>query len=38
METAPLIDYYKKKGVLKTIDANGTIEEVWERLLKVVND
>ena len=37
-ETAPLIDYYKKKGVLKTIDANGTIEEVWERLLKVVND
>lgn len=37
-ETAPLIDYYKNKGVLKTIDANGTIEEVWERLLKVVND
>ena len=37
-ETAPLIDYYKNKGVLKTIDANGTIDEVWERLLKVVND
>lgn len=37
-ETAPLIDYYKNKGVLKTIDANGTIEEVWERLLKVIND
>ncbi len=37
-ETAPLIDYYKNKSVLKTIDANGTIDEVWERLLKVIND
>lgn len=37
-ETAPLIDYYKNKGVLKTIDANGEISEVWERLLQVVND
>jgi len=37
-ETAPLIDYYKTRGVLKTIDANGDINEVWERLLKVVND
>ena len=37
-QTAPLIDYYKARGVLKTIDANGSISEVWERLLKVVND
>lgn len=37
-ETAPLVDYYKNKDVLRTIDANGTIDEVWERLLKVVND
>ena len=35
-ETAPLIDYYKSKGLLKTIDANGTIDEVWERLLEVL--
>ena len=35
-ETAPLIDYYKNKGVLRTIDANGTIDEVWERLLGVI--
>lgn len=35
-ETAPLIDYYKNKGVLKSIDANGTIDEVWERLLQVI--
>ena len=37
-ETAPLIDYYKNRGVLKTINANGDISEVWERLVKVVND
>lgn len=37
-ETAPLIDYYKNKSVLKSIDAEGSIDEVWERLLKVVND
>lgn len=35
-ETAPLIDYYKNLGVLKSIDANGSIDEVWERLLEVI--
>ena len=35
-ETAPLIDYYNTKGLLKEIDADGSIDEVWQRLLKVV--
>lgn len=35
-ETAPLVDYYKSKNVLVTIDANGAIDEVWDRLLKAV--
>jgi len=35
-ETAPLIDYYKSSGTLKTINADGAIDDVWERLLKVV--
>ena len=35
-ETAPLIDYYKDKGVLRTINADGTVDEVWERLLEVI--
>ena len=35
-ETAPLIEFYENKNVLYKIDANGTIDEVWERLLKVV--
>jgi adenylate kinase len=35
-ETAPLIDYYNAKGVLKEINADGSIDEVWQRLLDVV--
>lgn len=35
-ETAPLIDYYKNKKVLKSINADGSIEEVWQRLIKVI--
>ena len=35
-ETAPLIDYYKEKGVLKNLKADGTIKEVWQRLLEIV--
>ncbi len=35
-ETAPLIDYYNAKGVLKEINADGSIDEVWQRLLEVV--
>ena len=35
-ETAPLIDYYKEKGVLKDLNADGTIKEVWQRLLEIV--
>ena len=35
-ETAPLIEFYQNKGVLYKIDANGTIDEVWKRLLAVI--
>ena len=35
-QTAPLIKFYEDKGVLHKIDANGSINEVWERLLKVI--
>ena len=31
-KTSPLIDYYKNKGVLYTIDANGTVEETFENI------
>lgn len=35
-QTAPLIKFYEEKGSLTKIDANGEVEEVWERLLKAV--
>jgi len=35
--TEPLIDYYAKRGKLTTIDAEGTIDEVYERLLEALN-
>ena len=35
-ETAPLIEFYQDKGVLYKINANGSIDEVWQRLLNVV--
>ena len=35
-QTAPLIEYYEKLGKLYKIDANGTIEEIWQRLLDVI--
>lgn len=36
-QTAPLIEFYEKKGVLHKINANGSIDEVWNRLLAAVN-
>jgi adenylate kinase family enzyme len=29
--TRPLIDFYKKRGLLVTINANGSAEEVYQR-------
>jgi adenylate kinase len=35
-QTAPLIDYYRDKGLLVEIDGRGSIEEVQAELLRVV--
>lgn len=35
-QTAPLIKFYEEKGALRKIDANGSVDDVWERLLKEV--
>jgi len=32
-QTEPLIAFYEKRGRLKTVDAEGSIDEVYERLL-----
>jgi adenylate kinase len=35
-QTAPLIDYYTKKGVLKTVDGMAAIDKVFEQIRKVL--
>ena len=35
-QTEPLIDYYRSRGKLKIVDADGSIDDVYERLLAVV--
>lgn len=37
-QTAPLVDYYRDRGLLKTVDADGTVEAVYERLVSAVED
>jgi adenylate kinase len=34
--TEPLIEYYRSRGRLKTVDADGSIDDVYERLLDVL--
>jgi len=35
-QTEPLVEYYRLRGKLKTIDATGTIDEVYNRLVEAV--
>ncbi len=37
-QTAPLVDYYRDRDLLKTVDAAGSIEAVYERLVSAVGD
>ena len=34
-ETHPLLDFYTKRGILKKINANQSIDKVWEELSKL---
>lgn len=36
--TSPLADYYRKKGLLVTVSAEGSPEEVFQRALKAVKE
>ena len=35
-ETAPLYDYFKQMGILKELDANKPISEIWENLKSII--
>lgn len=37
-ETKPLIDYYKKEGVLKTVNGNLSIDDVFNEICRVLNN
>jgi len=36
-QTEPLVGYYEKRGKLRKVDAQGTIDEVYERLVAVLS-
>ncbi len=36
-QTEPLLDYYRKQGLLKSIDGLGTIEEIFQRAETVLD-
>jgi adenylate kinase len=35
-QTAPLIQYYRGKGLLRTIDGVGEVEEIFQRIVKAI--
>lgn len=35
-ETAPLASYYEDRGLLVSVDGTGGIEEVFERIVEVL--
>jgi adenylate kinase len=36
-QTEPLLDYYRRQGILRTVDGHGTQDEVFDRIRKVVS-
>ena len=34
--TLPLVDYYTKQGKIATVDGNGSITEVYERVISLL--
>lgn len=36
-QTAPLVDYYRERGLLETVDAEGAVDEVQLRLRKTLH-
>ena len=37
-QTEPLVDFYRERGKLETVDADGSIDEVYERFLGVLEN
>ena len=37
VKTSPLISFYRNKGLLVSVEANGSVEEITERIIKVLS-
>ncbi|HHN64722.1 MAG TPA: adenylate kinase [Nitrospirae bacterium] len=37
-QTAPLIDYYEKKGILRRVNGEGDIEEIFANICKIIDE
>ena len=37
-QTKPLIEFYEKVGVLKTLDASKPIDEVFEKIVQILDN
>ena len=37
-ETAPLLDWFEERGILKIVDGNGTETDVFDRLTAVIEE
>ena len=37
-QTAPLKDFYQKKGRYRGVDGVGTVDEVWQRVKSAIGD
>lgn len=37
LQTDPILDYYKKKGILSSVDGMGSIKEIQSRIRTIVN-
>ena len=35
-QTAPLVEYYRSRGLLRTVDGEGTVADVTDRILAVL--
>lgn len=37
-ETQPLINYYSEKQILRSVDGNGDVEDIFQNIVKVLDD
>jgi adenylate kinase len=36
-QTAPLVDYYRREGILRTVQGTGEVEDIFNAILRVLN-